>query len=393
MKVCWLAPYPVGLLLPELKVTSLPGQTKGMWLVNLSNALSGYSNIELHIVTQSSKIKYDQTIFKNNIYFHVIKYSFIKDKGFLECFPINVVFWYRGLVKKMIKKIAEINPDLIHAHGTEYAYSLAGLKTGIRNITSIQGIVNEIIKQNLSLTLFFQKFIESYCIRNQQVFGCRTAWDCSYIKKINPGSTIYYLPEAISKDFFNSSWHDSNNCYKLAYTGGFLKRKGIEIIVEAINYLKEEFPEISVLVVGCGKKKYRNKILKIISKYKISNRFEFVGFIDSKQLASRLIDCGIYVHPTFIDNSPNSLCEAMALGMPVIASNTGGIPSLVQDLSNGLLFESGNISEFINKITGLLKNPQLSKKIGYQAKCDAFKRHFPDAVASITIDVYNKILR
>ena len=123
IRICWLAPFPVDYLLPEIKVTRNIDIGYGKWLVNLAEAFSKRKDIELHIIMHEAKIPFDQYIFKNNIHFHVLRYSFIIGKGFPSYLPLNVISWYYSIVNKILNKVKEINPDLVHAHGTEGAFS------------------------------------------------------------------------------------------------------------------------------------------------------------------------------------------------------------------------------------------------------------------------------
>ena len=391
-KICWLASYPISLLLPELKTTRLITSESTMWLVYLSEAISNLDNYELHIITHSSKIPYDQYIIKNKIHFHIVRYVFIKDKGYPNYLPINVASWYPSLVRKILRILEEIRPALVHAHGTEDVFSLAALRSKLPNLTSIQGIITEYLKINFSLWHFLQQPIEKFCIKHNNNFGCRTSWDSTFVKSLNKNALIFYSPEAISQDFFKENWRGVNNLTKLIFVGNLIKRKGIETLIEVVYKLRDSFKDINVTMIGDGPFLYVDGLRKKIKDLGIEERFKFKGFLKSPQIAEELISSGIYILPTYMDNSPNSLCEAMAVGMPVIASNVGGIPSLINNGENGLLFEAGNADDLYHKIKLLLKNKELAIKIAANAATTAMKRNYPESVAKRTLEIYNEIL-
>ena len=392
IKICWLASYPIDLLLPELKTSQNISFESTMWLVSLSEVLARNNGIELHIITHAAKIPFDQYIIKNKIHFHVLRYSFIKNKGYPSYFPLNVISWYYPILKKILKIIEEIKPDIVHAHGTEGVYSLAALKSKLPNLTSIQGIISEYIKLNFSISLFFQRPIEKYCIRKNINFGCRTNWDNSFVKSINKDAQLFYAPEALSYAFYEVKWQGIRNINKLIFVGNLIERKRIEILIDAVYKLIKLNKDINVVIVGGGSSKYIESIKNKMNELQIEDRFEFKGFMKSEQIANELSGAGIYVHTANMDNSPNSLCEAMAIGMPTVASNVGGIPSIIDNGKNGLLFELDDVDDLCLKINKYLNNHEYAKTIAKNASIEAINRNYPDNVAKITLDVYMRII-
>jgi len=392
IKICWVAPYPVNNLLPDLISLQFIPPTSGMWLVNLSKSLVALENIELHIICNSSKIPYNQIIIKDNIIFHVFKYNLFSSFGFHKWLPLNRITWYKKIVKKYISEINNIKPDIIHAHGVEEMNTLPVLQCNYPHIISIQGIIHEIIKVSPSIQYFCQLPIEKECLKKGVNFGCRTEWDKNYVTSQNRNAIIHYMPEAIAPCFFEKKWKGYANIRNLVFVGSLLKRKGIETLIDAVILLIKDFSDIKITVIGNGKRKYVEYIKHKLIKFKIIDNFEFKGFLNSNQIADILSKSGIYIHPSYIDNSPNSLCEAMAVGMPVVASKVGGIPSLVSHETNGLLFEMKNINELYQNIKQIFNDEKLAKRISNQALIDAYQRHFPNNVAKQTLDIYNKII-
>lgn len=100
----------------------------------------------------------------------------------------------------------------------------------------------------------------------------------------------------------------------------------------------------------------------------------------------------VYVHPSYIDNSPNSLCEAQLLGCPVVACNVGGIGSLIVDGTTGLLVEKGDAEDLADKIAWMVNHPEEAQKIGLNAAAAASVRHGRTAIASELIGIYNTLV-
>ena len=392
MKILWLAPYPIDQLLPDIVISRKLGRGTGSWLSNLSNELIKNDNFELHILTITSSVPYSQTCIKNKIHFHIIKYTFpFTKKGFPSYLPLDRITWFYGLRKECFKVIKDINPDLIHAHGTEYAYSILSLLSGFKTIISIQGIINIIKNFDNNLSIFFQKHIENYCIRKNKYFGYRTNFDSGFVKKVNPAANLFYLPEAIGPWFFNYTWTNPDS-KSILFVGYLVQRKGIEVLIKSFALIHQAHPEFILKIVGAGKPKYSAYLKNLAIQLGIKDHIIWYGSLSSEEIAEELTKTSLFVLPTFIDNSPNSLAEAMAVGVPCVASDVGGIPSMIQDGYNGILVKSNDVSDLALKVNLLLNDRKLQNDIGVNAKNTALERNYPPKVAEITLNTYKQLI-
>ena len=127
--------------------------------------------------------------------------------------------------------------------------------------------------------------------------------------------------------------------------------------------------------------------------YSFSNvQVKFIGKKDAFEIVKILQNSSAFIHPTHIDNSPNSLCEAMVMGVPCIASNVGGIPSLIKDGVEGLLFPDGDYLYLASLIEELISSDSLSIKLSNNARESALFRHNPDTIVQVLLENYNSII-
>jgi L-malate glycosyltransferase len=392
MKVLWLAPYPINSLDTKIeKVRDFPIGT-GLWLVNLLDALK-LLGLEIHILTRSPYIVKDKLEINNgNLSYHIIKDSFSSNKGYPYYFPYDVLSKYSNFIRKAKIVVQSIKPDLVHSHGTEGPYALLGTLLKYPHINSIQGIVTEIFKSSPNINYYFQKKIEKYTIYRTIYFGCRTLWDKSFVLSINPSAEIFNLPEAINPVFFQNKWKPHDN-KTIMFVGSVIRRKGIEVLLKALVNIKKVIPDIRLIVIGSGELNYIILLKQYAFKHNIDKNIEWLGKKDSNEIAYYLSTSSLFVLPTFMDNSPNSLAEAMAIGIPSIASSVGGIPSMLDDGLNGFLTEKANHLALAEKIISVLLDFELCKKISESSRQKALDRNFPENVSKITFDVYNKILK
>jgi len=391
LKIAWLAPYQISLLKNDLNIISdLEADRTAPWLEHLSNELSKDKEIELHIITKSAKISKNQFVCKNNIGFHIIKHSIpLVHRGYPSWLPVDKCLLYSELRMKINKEISKIQPDLVHAHGTETSYGLIASLTHRPSLISIQGIIELIRKVENRKDL--QVLIERYAIKRNKYFGCRTEWDKSHVMKINSKAVIYYMPEAIDPIFFRNEWRDDVKNY-ITYVGGIHERKGIGVLVNAFNNIAKKIPDARLIIIGIGDNSLKLKLQKYSIECNLSDRIEWKGSCSHSQILNELLKSKIFVLPSFIDNSPNSLCEALSLGVPSIASNIGGIPSIISNGKNGILVQPGNMNDLEDKIYDLIYDAQKRQFLSKNSRKLAIERYQPEVVAKIYKKIYNRII-
>ena len=396
MKVVWLATYPIYSLDSNIELVRQDlNFHPSSWIVNLSKALAEIEEIDLHIITQTVGVPCDQVVTVNNITFHILKNGipFIH-KGFPYYFPFDVLTGFYFDINRSVREIRKINPDIVHAHGTENHCALAGIKSKYPCIISMQGIVTEIYKVSPNFRFGIVKFLEQYQVKKGSYFACRTHFDASFISSYNKNAKISIINEAINPIYFENNWKLSNSgkSGKIIFVGSICKRKGVEVLLEAVSLVKRLFPKILLRLIGRGNGNYVEYLQNLCTQLEIDENVEFLGFKSAEEIAMYHLDSQIFVLASQNENSPNSLAEAMVSGLPVIATNVGGISSMVKNAETGLLISPDNPGKLAEKIIYLLNNPDERKRLGDNAKNVARKLYHPKDIARKTIEVYRKIL-
>jgi glycosyltransferase involved in cell wall biosynthesis len=389
IKAAWLAPYPIGQL--RLARFSRPLETfgTGTWLVNLANELKNHDDIDLHIICENAKLKADQDFCEDKIKFHLIKNSIpLINKGYPSKLPIPEISGYYLTIRKIVRLLKSINPDIVHAHGTENSYALAAVKSGFPNIISIQGVVSEIVKYDSSLRMRLKARLEASAIKQGGNFMLRTNLDNEIVQKLNNGANRFIVHECINPVFFNTEW-EYQNSRNLLYVGSLHAYKGLGVLLDAVKIIKTTYNDINLTVIGNGN---IDKYKKICLDNGISGNVKFLGYQIPEIVAELHQNSQVLVCPSFIENSPNVIAEAMVSGLPIIASHVGGIPSMITDNISGLLVDPGNSDALAKKISYLLHNSEVGRKLSYNAKRIAREKHLPLNVARETISIYKKII-
>lgn len=168
------------------------------------------------------------------------------------------------------------------------------------------------------------------------------------------------------------------------FTGRIVERKGVDVLINAFAKNKELLLSSILIIVGNGPDE--NKVKNLVSKLGINNNVRFIGH--SSEVAKYYHASDIFVLPSYAEGMPNALLEAMACGLPVIASRIGGVVDVVEDGKSGILFEPGDVTGLASAMVRLLKDDELRHKIGAEARKRIVESFSIDGVADKYIKLY-----
>ena len=236
---------------------------------------------------------------------------------------------------------------------------------------------------------------EENILMNCKYFMGRTNFDKRIASLISPDSKYFHCEEFIRKMFFDEQWNfPIQNEIVCVSTLKGTSYKGIDLLFEVLMILKK-YSTFSFKFKICGVSE-NEEFIKIIKKrYKKEMKFaniEFLGKLTADDLVKQLCNSNFYIHPSYIENSPNSVCEAMALGMPIISTNVGGISSLISDKIEGLLVQEGEPYSLAAAIIELINNYEYAKLLAKNARERAINRHDPPKIKKQLLDIYKTIL-
>lgn len=202
---------------------------------------------------------------------------------------------------------------------------------------------------------------------------------------------IYTIPNGIDlKDVQNISPKPIEHP-SILYVGRLTKRKGVDVLLRAIPIIKKSIPNLSLYIMGAGP--LEDELKELVKELNVEENVKFLGFVSEEEKYSYYKSVDICVVPSVdYDYAPVVLPEAMACEKPVIASNVGGIPFVVEDGKTGLLVEAGNVEELTEKIIMLLQNEYLREKMG-KAGREKIKNFTWDKIAQQTVEVYKEVIR
>lgn len=237
------------------------------------------------------------------------------------------------------------------------------------------------------------KLQEEETLRTVSFYMGRTDWDKSIIELYNPKAKYFYCSEALRPDFIKSDmkWHPHNHkTMQFITTGCGSLWKGIDTIIKAAHLLKERNIDFKWKIAGTMPKK---KLIEYKERLRFEEQnIEILGYIDANQLTKELLSSDIYIHTAYIDNSPNSICEAQYLGIPIIATYVGGIPSLINNEIDGMLIPANAPYTLANSIINLINDKDKQCFLSKNAIAKAEIRHNPIQIMKDLMSCYSNIL-
>lgn len=310
-------------------------------------------------------------------------------------------------------------PDVIHVWGTEFPHSLEALQAahscGIEGsaVVSIQGLVSVIGRYHYSEGMTesamhvpsFGDFVrrtsldnerrdfikrggfERECLRLAKHVIGRTEWDKACVLQINPCATYHHCNESLRAEFYNGSW-DLNNVerYSLFVSQCSYPVKGFHYALQALFMLKKDYPNVLLYTTGesvfrdslrknLGRPSYQAYIAHLISKLDLRDNVRFLGSLDAMEMRKRYLRSHVFVSASTIENSPNSVGEAMLLGCPVVSSNVGGVSDMLAHREEGFLYQSSAPYMLAWYVSRIFNDDVLAKRFSDAARKRAAQTH------------------
>lgn len=139
-----------------------------------------------------------------------------------------------------------------------------------------------------------------------------------------------------------------------------------KMAIQVFKKIKEKYPEAVLTMVGPFKEISEQQMRQIAAEYGVS--VNFTGKLSKEEWTKLSEDYDIFLNTTNIDNMPVSVLEAMALGLPVVSTNVGGMPYIIENNKTGMLVNAGDVDEMANKIEYIVKNPETVKELAINAR-------------------------
>lgn len=371
------------------------------------------AGIEVEIATVSAEWKDDEFTDAGVKYFSLAQ---PKSPGiFFACRPKDL--------DACAALVRERTPDLVHIHGTERFYGLLAARKLIQTpcVISLQGLLGpyrevffgdlsaaEIYKAHRLVEIVARRGLlrmysdygrasryEREILAGAESFMGRTDWDRAHLRSVNSTASYYHAGEILRSAFAEERWYLSRcERHTVLFTKlGRAPYRGTELLLKAMRIVRREYPDMKLrLADELGTRRGYDRFLqRAIVEAGLSKNVELLGYLDGPSMAAALRRSHVFALASYADNSPNSLCEAMQVGVPCVATYVGGIPSLIEHRRTGLLTPRGDAPALADAIITLFRDDDLSMRLSDSARTEASERHAPERVLHQVLTAYEEV--
>jgi glycosyltransferase involved in cell wall biosynthesis len=296
---------------------------------------------------------------------------------------------YLGCIRSVRRQLRKIRPDIVHGQGTERYCALAAVRSGFPNVLTIHGNMRLIAALNRSRPFSFNWLaarLEGFALPRTNGVVCITRYTQDAVKDLAPRTWV--LPNAVNREFFDVQPTPTNPPLILC-VGAICFRKNQNDFIRSLDPLARE-RKIRVVFVGqLADDDYGRTFRQLISERPWC---EHQPFASHERVQAWMRNAALLALPTREDNCPMVVLEAMAAGVPVLASNVGGVPDLITPEATGLFCDPQQSESFARGVARLLDDRELAMRLARTAKTAARERFHPQVIARRHLEIYRDVL-
>ena len=352
-----------------------------------------------------------------------------------RCFGEEAAHEYHADLEKLFRvELRSFKPDVIHSWGVEYDHCLAMVNAaeaeGLlhKMIASIQGLCAVLaehytdgIPAKISNKSTFRDLLRRDNIKAQQqkfvlrgslekqavqklshVIG-RTSWDRQHTAAWNPEITYHFCNETLRENYYTGHWsYETCKKHRIFAPGCNYPIKGFHLLLEAFAEVLKDYPNATLAVPGrrvqaddlkarLRQRSYEAYLADLIRKYGLEDKIFFLGALTAEKMKEAFLESNVFVLPSAMENSPNSLGEAMLLGVPCVASDVGGVRDLMEADKEGLIYPSLDTAKLAEHIKTVFAMEEKAADMGYNAQVHARKTHDPEKNLQDLIVIYETL--
>ena len=298
---------------------------------------------------------------------------------------------FQGCVRAARKKIQEIQPDMVHGQGTEADCSISAIYSGFPNVLTLHGNMRSVARINGDGPFSYNWVaarLEGFVLPRTDGVVCITNYTRNVVKDL--ARRTWIAPNAVDASFFDVQAAPDLTAPPVGLcVGTICGYKNQNDFIRALDPLAKE-KKIKLVFIGqVIRGDYGREFLQLVHERAWC---EHVGFANREQLKARLKAATFLALPTREDNCPMVVLEAMAAGVPVLASKIGGVPDLIESEKTGLFCDPDRPESFREAMEKLLADREFARQLATTAKAEALRRFHPQAVARQHLEIYRQAL-
>lgn len=433
MRILWVC----NIMLPVVaEYLGVEASNKEGWLTGLSTTILKYqkeNRAELGVCFPVGEelAEFEQVLRVPGIDGSIHAFGFWEDVRKAEVYDVRTEERLRQIIGKF-------SPDVVHCFGTEFPHTLAAVKAfgrRERTLIGIQGLCSiyakyfradlpervwrrvtfrDRIKQD-DLRRQYEKYVQRgvYEIEAVQRTGHitgRTKWDKKYTGEWNPEAKYHFMNETLRSNFYEGGWEEGGcRKYSIFLSQGDYPIKGLHYMLQAMPEILGKYPETEIYVAGNsiiksaaekginglkGRLKlesYGKYILWLMKETGTLRKVHFLGKLDAEAMRRQYLASNVFVCPSAIENSPNSVGEAMLLGVPTVCADVGGIADIFKDQEDGLLYPAGDVKKLAEAVCIMFAGGERVRGYRNAERLHAGDTHDPQRNYERLMEIYMEI--
>lgn len=352
MKVAWISYFPVEWL-PDLPppLRHLPRSHPASWQRVLMHEMRQVPDLKLHIFALQKFYPRDFCFEHEGVTIHLVKAS-LKLR-------LASVFWWDALLLR--KRLRAVQPDLVHAWGSERGAALAASRLPYPYLVTVQGLLQWYASQvNLNWFTHYEAQLEAPGLRRASVVTTESSFGVNWLRNRYPHLEIVQAEHAPDWIFHRIQREPQERPLRFLFIGALSMLKGTDVLFQALDQLRSEL-DFELIAVGPCTESFLRELKRRTSADLWSRVTLRQEGLTPEQIAGELVRATMMIFPTRADTSPNSVKEAVVAGVPVVASQVGGIVDYVVPGANGLLVPPGDFPQLVGAIRSAVGDPRFGR--------------------------------
>lgn len=338
------------------------------------------------------------------------------------------------LEARFAAQLQRFQPDVIHIWGTEFAHTLAMVNAAQtcgyadRVVVGIQGLCTYIakhyaegvpdgVKRGFTIRDFLRqdnilqqqkKFarrgeLEAEALRKVSHVLGRTHWDKACTGFLNPERAYHFCNETLRAPFYEGSWrYEACSRYTVLAPNCYYPVKGFHYLLEAMELVCREYPDAVLSVpgksflvpgvkAGLRRDGYRKYLARLVREKNLSGHVRFLGHLSAEEMKQAYLNTNVFALASTVENSSNSLGEAMLLGVPCVAADVGGTSTLLEK-DEGILYPSSASYMLADAICRVFAMKDRAEEMGRRASVHARRTHDPEQNLQDLLGAYEAVM-
>jgi glycosyltransferase involved in cell wall biosynthesis len=428
MKVLWVS----NLSTPEISIAlgRVPSNGGG-WLVGLMNVLRKSPELQIAVCFPDNETKEILSGRTNGIEWYAL--PFPKPRGYQPItYVVNPTRQVEAHMRSILRSWA---PDILHIFGTEIVHSFVAAEVfgnPQRTLVHLQGVLTYCLKhyfagvppqvvRGMGIAEVFRGTIRAQWRKmrgrseyERKMLGIignvagRTDWDHAVATRLCPRATYFRYGEILRDAFYRRAWSlPTCERHSIFFSAATTPLKGLHHMLEAMPDVLRQFPDAKLYVAGTApetlrigglmvapvRRSYLRYVEALMRKLQLTHKVFFTGPLGEEEMCDRYLKSHAFVCASSIENSSNSIGEAMLLGVPTVASYVGGTSSILDHGREGFLYPADAPYMLAHYVCRVFADDGLAGHLSEAARARASTDHDREQNGRKVLEIYQQMSR